>query len=164
MSQDTSVEAALFNVESIHHIHGQECLCGFKSAVSRDRTKHIMDVTLAAAAANRERETLSRLNRDLIRDCANLTKRAETADRRNKGILAELSASGGRNIDLRQRAEAAETKVDAVREALEDVRRRGEAIQLNPNNGSIRHQERHARADGYREAAQLGLNALCRGA
>lgn len=38
----------LFNVESIHHIQGHECLCGFKSAVSRDRTKHIMDKTLKA--------------------------------------------------------------------------------------------------------------------
>ena len=42
-------EAALFKVESIHHIHGDQCLCGFKSSRSRDRTKHIMDVTLAAA-------------------------------------------------------------------------------------------------------------------
>jgi hypothetical protein len=41
--------AALFKVESIHHIHGKQCLCGFESAVSRDRTKHIMEVTLAAA-------------------------------------------------------------------------------------------------------------------
>ena len=45
-----SNEAALFKVESIHHIHGDQCLCGFKSSVSRDRTKHIMEVTLEAAA------------------------------------------------------------------------------------------------------------------
>lgn len=47
---DEAVEAALFKVESIHHIHGDQCLCGFKSAVSRDRTKHIMEVTLEAVA------------------------------------------------------------------------------------------------------------------
>ncbi|ASN39013.1 hypothetical protein CGQ24_08280 [Arthrobacter sp. 7749] len=51
MSQNQALAAALFAVESIHHIHGQECLCGFKSAVSRERTKHIMEVTLAAASA-----------------------------------------------------------------------------------------------------------------
>ena len=45
-----SSEAALFKVESIHHIHADQCLCGFKSSRSRDRTKHIMDVTLDAAA------------------------------------------------------------------------------------------------------------------
>ncbi|MBT2587907.1 hypothetical protein [Arthrobacter sp. ISL-95] len=45
------LDAALFTVESIHHIHGQQCLCGFASSVSRDRTKHIMGVTLAAAAS-----------------------------------------------------------------------------------------------------------------
>lgn len=44
------VEDALVKVESIHHIHGDQCLCGFKSSISRDRTKHIMEVTLEAAA------------------------------------------------------------------------------------------------------------------
>jgi hypothetical protein len=44
------IEAALFQIESVHHIHGDQCLCGFKSSVSRDRTKHIMEVTLEAAA------------------------------------------------------------------------------------------------------------------
>lgn len=41
-------DEALFKVESIHHIHGNQCLCGFSSFVSRDRTKHIMEVTIAA--------------------------------------------------------------------------------------------------------------------
>lgn len=38
----------LFVVASTHHFHGDECLCGFKSARSRDRTEHIMLHTLAA--------------------------------------------------------------------------------------------------------------------
>jgi hypothetical protein len=82
MSVDPGLEAALFNVESIHHIHGQECLCGFKSAISRDRTKHIMAITLEAAVPSED-----------------------------SGLLSRLSASGGRNIDLLKRAEAAEAKV-----------------------------------------------------
>ncbi|WMI33002.1 hypothetical protein SEA_PEGGYLEG03_61 [Arthrobacter phage PeggyLeg03] len=51
MANQTSnpqLDAELFKVESIHHIHGQQCLCGFQSAVSRDRTKHLMEVTIAA--------------------------------------------------------------------------------------------------------------------
>lgn len=43
-----AVEEALYAVESVHHIHGHECLCGFKSAVARDRTKHIARETVAA--------------------------------------------------------------------------------------------------------------------
>lgn len=39
----------LFMVASTHHFHSDECLCGFKSARSRDRTEHIMLHTLAAA-------------------------------------------------------------------------------------------------------------------
>lgn len=45
-----AIEAALLKVAGIHHIHGIQCLCGFKSFVSRDRTKHIMDAALDAAA------------------------------------------------------------------------------------------------------------------
>lgn len=45
-AKDAATE--LSKVEGIHHIHGHECLCGFNSAVSRDRTKHIMDETLKA--------------------------------------------------------------------------------------------------------------------
>lgn len=37
-----------YDVESKHQIHGTECLCGFKSYVSRDRTKHIVTETLVA--------------------------------------------------------------------------------------------------------------------
>jgi len=44
-----AAKSELFKVESTHHIHADQCLCGFKSYVSRDRTKHIMEVTLAAA-------------------------------------------------------------------------------------------------------------------
>ena len=36
-------------VASTHHFHGDECLCGFKSARSRSRTEHIMLHTLAVA-------------------------------------------------------------------------------------------------------------------
>ena len=42
-----AVGEALFAVESRHHIHGHECLCGFASAKSRDRTAHIARETLA---------------------------------------------------------------------------------------------------------------------
>ena len=41
--------AELFKVASTHHFQGIECLCGFKSARSRDRTEHIMLHTLAVA-------------------------------------------------------------------------------------------------------------------
>jgi hypothetical protein len=44
-----TLEWALFNVEAVHHIHADQCLCGFKSSVSRDRTKHIMDAAITAA-------------------------------------------------------------------------------------------------------------------
>lgn len=37
-----------YKVESIHQIHVHDCLCGFSSAVSRDRTKHIVTATLNA--------------------------------------------------------------------------------------------------------------------
>ena len=43
-------EEVLLKVAGGHHIHGIACLCGFKSLVSRDRTKHIMDTALEAAA------------------------------------------------------------------------------------------------------------------
>lgn len=86
MSIGPRLEAELIKVESIHHIHGQECLCGFKSAVSRDRTKHIMEVTLDAAKPEKT------------------------------GLLARLSASGGRNIDLLKRAQDAEAAIAGVRE------------------------------------------------
>ncbi|WP_064442606.1 hypothetical protein [Hoyosella altamirensis] len=43
-----AIEEALYDVESVHHIHGHSCLCGFSSAVSRDRTKHIARETLAS--------------------------------------------------------------------------------------------------------------------
>ena len=35
-----------YDVESKHHIHRTECLCGFKSAVARELTKHIVTETL----------------------------------------------------------------------------------------------------------------------
>lgn len=37
-----------YAVESKHHIHGHTCLCGFESAVARERTKHIVTETLTA--------------------------------------------------------------------------------------------------------------------
>ncbi|WP_064442284.1 hypothetical protein [Hoyosella altamirensis] len=42
-----AVKESLYSVESVHHIHGHACLCGFSSPVSRDRTKHIARETLA---------------------------------------------------------------------------------------------------------------------
>lgn len=38
----------LFMVASTHHFHDHECLCGFKSPISRERTEHIMMHTLDA--------------------------------------------------------------------------------------------------------------------
>lgn len=36
-----ALEASLFEIEQVHHIHGHSCLCGFTSARSRSRTEHI---------------------------------------------------------------------------------------------------------------------------
>lgn len=55
---DEATEAALFKVASIHHIHGIACLCGFKSLVSRDRTKHIMDAAAPIIRADAKAEAL----------------------------------------------------------------------------------------------------------
>ena len=38
------VELVRYNVESVHQIHGGECLCGFSSHVARDRTGHIVSM------------------------------------------------------------------------------------------------------------------------
>lgn len=35
-------QAARFAVESKHHLHGTQCLCGFESHRARSRTEHIM--------------------------------------------------------------------------------------------------------------------------
>lgn len=42
------VRAAKLEVDSVHQIHGTECLCGFSSARSRSRTEHITEAILAA--------------------------------------------------------------------------------------------------------------------
>lgn len=44
-----AVAEALYAVESRHHIYGHTCLCGFSSAVSRDRTAHIARLTVYEA-------------------------------------------------------------------------------------------------------------------
>lgn len=44
---DTTVQP----VASIHHWHGDTCLCGTKSATARGRTEHIIDATLKALDA-----------------------------------------------------------------------------------------------------------------
>ena len=36
-----ALQAALYRVDSVHHFHGDACLCGFTSARSRSRTEHI---------------------------------------------------------------------------------------------------------------------------
>ena len=38
---------AVYSIESRHLIHGTQCLCGFQSHKSRDRTKHIVRIALA---------------------------------------------------------------------------------------------------------------------
>lgn len=35
-------------VAGIHQIHVDQCVCGFQSAVARDRTKHVADAAVAA--------------------------------------------------------------------------------------------------------------------
>lgn len=53
-------QAARFAVESKHHLHGTQCLCGFESHRARSRTEHIMthyfDELSAARAAEYEEE------------------------------------------------------------------------------------------------------------
>lgn len=53
-------QAARFAVESKHHLHGTQCLCGFESHRARSRTEHIMthyfDELSAALRAAREAE------------------------------------------------------------------------------------------------------------
>lgn len=50
-SRGETVDAAVFNVANVHHIHGTQCLCGFESHRARSRTEHIIDATLGALAA-----------------------------------------------------------------------------------------------------------------
>ena len=42
------VRAAKHEVDSVHQIHGADCLCGYSSARSRSRTEHITEAMLAA--------------------------------------------------------------------------------------------------------------------
>lgn len=51
-SRGERVDATVFPVASVHHIHGDTCLCGFKSGTARGRTEHIIDRTLSALAEN----------------------------------------------------------------------------------------------------------------
>ena len=44
------LEVILYDIEQKHHLHGNECLCGFKSARSRSRTEHITSLVRAAMA------------------------------------------------------------------------------------------------------------------
>lgn len=49
-SRGEKIDVAVYPVASIHHMHGDSCLCGFKSGTARGRTEHIVDRTLAALA------------------------------------------------------------------------------------------------------------------
>lgn len=44
---------ARWDVESRHHFHGVDCLCGFTSPVSRQRTEHITGALMDALRAAR---------------------------------------------------------------------------------------------------------------
>lgn len=44
------LDAALFDIDQKHQIHGHECLCGFASARSRSRTEHITGLVRSAMA------------------------------------------------------------------------------------------------------------------
>lgn len=41
-------DAALWELNSTHHFHGGDCLCGFASAVSRARTEHLTGLAASA--------------------------------------------------------------------------------------------------------------------
>ena len=43
-----ALAAVRFQVASVHHFHGNDCLCGYSSARSRSRTEHILDAILAS--------------------------------------------------------------------------------------------------------------------
>ncbi|WP_309132656.1 hypothetical protein [Brevibacterium sp.] len=43
------VEDVHYRVESMHQMHGTQCVCGFESLVSRYRTQHIVTETLIEA-------------------------------------------------------------------------------------------------------------------
>lgn len=46
-----ALDRACFDVESKHHFHGVQCLCGFESHRSRSRTEHITGEVRAALEA-----------------------------------------------------------------------------------------------------------------
>src|SRR5690606_39232458 len=72
----------LFMVASTHHFHGDECLCGFKSARSRDRTEHIMlhTLTVAQPVVNREVEAFSNQRPEYITALTNTRGTDDQAD------------------------------------------------------------------------------------
>ncbi|SDT83692.1 hypothetical protein [Gordonia westfalica] len=45
-ADEKAVAEALYAVESVHHFHGTECLCGFNSHRARERTAHITRLAL----------------------------------------------------------------------------------------------------------------------
>lgn len=51
------VRVAKHEVDSVHQIHGADCLCGYSSARSRSRTEHITEAMLAALDGAPEPET-----------------------------------------------------------------------------------------------------------
>ena len=44
------VDVTVYQVAGVHHWHGDTCLCGVKSGTARQRTEHIIDMTLTALA------------------------------------------------------------------------------------------------------------------
>lgn len=85
------------------------CACGWKSPALKAR-QGSNDFALA-----REDQAKS-FERHIAREVLAATATPESA-----GLLARLSASGGRNIDLLKRAQAAEKKASAVREIADHI-------------------------------------------
>ncbi|SDT84462.1 hypothetical protein SAMN04488548_1098 [Gordonia westfalica] len=55
-ADEKAVAEALYAVESVHHFHGTECLCGFNSHRARERTAHITRLALGSCWATTSSE------------------------------------------------------------------------------------------------------------
>lgn len=49
-----AAQEAVMRVDNQHHFHGDTCLCGFRSPVSRERTEHLTRITRDALAPHVE--------------------------------------------------------------------------------------------------------------
>ena len=107
------IDATVYPVASIHHFHGDTCLCGAKSGTARGRTEHIIDRTLAALAEN-----------DMLPDRADGEHAASDAALyealRHLRVVegAEFDILNGRNV-----MDATEERSASIRMAIEALER-----------------------------------------